>query len=439
MKPASSNGRVQPPSWSAFVRWRSQRVPGWRSSLYALVKPRPLNVGAKVALAVAVAAVCVAGAIGVLVHRTTAAYQLDAARSALDQQLLNAADDHAAGRRSAARVDPAGLPGPVARAVRRDVRVTYLERGDGHPVLWAATRVSDRRVLALHRSYAPEERALASLDRTLVVTGAAATALVSGAGLLLGVRMGRRAAAAARTAERIADGDLDARVRPRGRDEIARLAASVDAMADALGARLEAERRVTADIAHELRTPVAGMSTAVGLLPPGRATELVAGSVRNLRELVEDVLEVARLDSQAAVVDTERREVSAMARRAVAGLDGVEVRVVADAVVVTDPRRVERVLTNLAANALRHGAPPVEVEVDGPVIRVRDHGPGFPPDLLAVLHTSGPQRFRTGDRTGGTGLGLTIATGQARLLGARLTFRNRPERGAEAELRLPME
>jgi signal transduction histidine kinase len=158
--------------------------------------------------------------------------------------------------------------------------------------------------------------------------------------------------------------------------------------------------------------------------------------VRKLRGLVEDVLEVARLDSQAAV-ETEEREVSAMARRATAGLDDVRVRIVADTVVTTDPRRVERILTNLATNALRHGAPPVELEVDGSVVRVRDHGPGFPADLLAVLHTSGPQRFRTGSRTGGTGLGLTIATGQARLLGARLTFRNHPEGGAETELCLP--
>ncbi|CAM5657752.1 sensor histidine kinase [Streptomyces griseorubiginosus] len=397
-----------------------------------------VNVGAKVALAVAAAAVCVAGVIGVLVHRITADDQLATARSDLDRQLVSAAHDVAAGAGTGARTDPPGLPGPVARAVRGNVRVTFLQAGD-EPVLWAATRISDRRVLVLSRSYAPEERSLAALDRTLLATGAAATLPVSLAGLVLGLRMGRRATAAARTAERIAEGALDARVRPSGRDEIARLAVSVDTMADALGARLEAERRVTADIAHELRTPVAGLSAAVGLLPPGRATELVTRGVRNLRGLVEDVLEVARMDAQVAAVDTEQREVSAMARRAVADLDEVRVRIATDAVVATDPRRVERVLTNLAGNALRHGGLPVEVLVDGPVVRVRDHGPGFPPDLLAVLQSSGPQRFRTGSSTGGTGLGLTIATGQARLLGARLTFRNHPEGGAEAELRLPTE
>ncbi|MDW4908455.1 HAMP domain-containing sensor histidine kinase [Streptomyces sp. ADMS] len=396
-----------------------------------------MNVGTKVALVVATTAVCVAAAIGVLVHRITAGNQLATARTDLDRQLLSAAYDYAAARKSPARVDPPNLPGPVAEAVRQGVRVTYLQTGGTHPVLWAATRVSDRNVLVLSRSYAPEAQSLADLDRTLVATGAAATVVASLTGLVLGVRMGRRATAAARTAERIAHGELGARVAPDGRDEIARLAVSVNTMADALSARLEAERRVTADIAHELRTPVTSMATASGLLPPGPASQLMAAGVRRLRTLVEDVLEVARLDADAAVVECEPRQMSAMARRAVTGLEAVEVRVVRDAVVTTDPRRVERILTNLAANALRHGAPPVLVEVAGPEVCVRDDGPGFPPELLAVLHASGPQRFRTGSPAGGTGLGLTIAVGQARLIGARLSFRNRPEGGAEAVLRLP--
>ncbi|QNP71198.1 HAMP domain-containing histidine kinase [Streptomyces roseirectus] len=399
-----------------------------------------MNLGTKVALAVAVAALWVAGAVGVLVHRITAADQLATARADLDRQLVAAAYDHAAGRESAARLDPPDLPAPLTRLMGRGVRATYLQSGT-HPVLWAATRVSDRTVLALSRPYDREAHALGELDRTLTTTGAAATGTVALLGLALGVRMGRRATAAARTAERIAHGDLDARVRPHGRDEIARLAGSMNAMADALAARLEAERRVTADIAHELRTPVAAMVTAVCLLPPGPAGDLVAGGVRKLHGLVEDVLEIARLDADCAVVETEFRQVSAMARRAVAGLEGVAVRIVADTLVETDPRRVERVLTNLVTNALRHGAAPVTVDVDrcgdGPVVRVRDHGPGFPLDALAVLTTSGPQRFRTGCASAGTGLGLSIAAGQTRLLGARLTFRNHPEGGAEAVLRLP--
>ncbi|GAA0297685.1 sensor histidine kinase [Streptomyces turgidiscabies] len=135
------------------------------------------------------------------------------------------------------------------------------------------------------------------------------------------------------------------------------------------------------------------MVTATGPLPPGAATDLVAGGVRKLRGLVEDVLEAARLEARAACVET-------------------------------DPRRVERILANLVTNALRHGTPPVTVEADryadGPLVRVRDHGPGFPTDLLAVVTASGPEGFRTGEASTGKRLGLTIAFGQAQSLGARL-------------------
>ncbi|MEU6388572.1 ATP-binding protein [Streptomyces sp. NPDC046939] len=109
--------------------------------------------------------------------------------------------------------------------------------------------------------------------------------------------------------------------------------------------------------------------------------------------------------------------------------------VVRDVCVVTDRRRLERVLGNLVANAHRHGAPPVVLTVDGPVITVRDHGDGYP-DYL-VEH--GPQRFRTEGGTKGHGLGLTIALGQAEILGARLDFANAPGGGAVATLTLPHE
>jgi signal transduction histidine kinase len=133
---------------------------------------------------------------------------------------------------------------------------------------------------------------------------------------------------------------------------------------------------------------------------------------------------VARLDSA-----SERAELQDVAlgefvsRRVKVLMPEATVRIVADEVVSTDPRRLERILGNLLANAARYGRPPVQVDVEGRVVRVRDHGPGFPEALLR----EGPSRFRTGstDRAGvGHGLGLTIAEGQARVLGARLTFRN---------------
>ncbi|MYW16076.1 two-component sensor histidine kinase, partial [Streptomyces sp. SID2955] len=99
----------------------------------------------------------------------------------------------------------------------------------------------------------------------------------------------------------------------------------------------------------------------------------------------------------------------------------------------TDRRRLERVLGNLVANAHKHAAPPVVVTVDGPVVTVRDHGSGYPDYLVA----HGPQRFRTEGGAKGHGLGLTIALGQAEVLGATLTFANAADGGAVATLRLP--
>ncbi|MEU8680709.1 HAMP domain-containing sensor histidine kinase [Streptomyces sp. NPDC048611] len=391
----------------------------------------------KTALVIAATAAIVATLIGLLVHQLTAADQRKNAAHALDARLVEAVSAYASGVDNGALVNPRGLPGALRRTVTdRPVRATFLQHADGSaPVLWAATR-SGREIVAVRRSYAPQVRALADLDRVLLGSGAAVTALGCVLGVVAAAGAGRRITASARTAQRIADGDLTDRVRPRGKDEIARLGAAVNTMADALSARLEAERRVTADIAHELRTPVAGLVTAVGLLPPGRPAELVSGGVDTLRSVVENVLEVARLDVP-GVEQAQCEEVlpSALARRAAALAGGdVEVRVDGESVVTTDHRRVERILANLVANARLHGAPPVTLEVAGTAVRVRDHGPGFPGELL----THGPQRFRTGarERGAGVGLGLTIVEGQARVLGARVTYENPPDGGALAVLEL---
>ncbi|MFE3493500.1 ATP-binding protein [Streptomyces sp. NPDC059175] len=392
----------------------------------------------KAALVIAGTAAVIAALIGILVHQRTAENQRQNVAGLVDAQLLDAADDYAAGIDSGALVNPTDLPAELRRTVTdAPVRATFLQdAGDSRDaVMWAAAKTGDD-VLAVRRSYAPQARALADLDRVLLGSGTAAVAFGCVLGAAVAAGAGRRIAASARTAQQIADGDLTARVLPSGTDEIARLGAAVNTMADALSARLEAERRVTADIAHELRTPVAGLVTAVGLLPPGRPADLVSGGVDVLRRLVEDVLEVARLDVPGVErAQTEQVPVSTLAHRAAAAVGaGTEVRVRGDAVVETDPRRVERILANLIGNARRHGAPPVLVEVDATAVHVSDEGPGFPEDLLE----HGPRRFRTSARERGTGigLGLTIVAGQAHVLGAAVTYENPPTGGARATLDL---
>lgn len=245
----------------------------------------------------------------------------------------------------------------------------------------------------------------------------------------------RTAATAARA---IAAGGTDTRIGELvdGRDEVADLAAAVDLMSRELHRRLEDEQRFTADVAHELRTPLTGLVTAAELLPPGRPTQLVQNRVQALRALVEDLLEVSRLDADVELPDLSAVPLERAVRRTVAltGLE-VEVEMAADASVRTDLRRLDRILGNLLLNADRHGGGPIRLHVDAHRLTVRDHGPGFPAELLR----DGPQRFRTSvrERGRGHGLGLTIAQGHTRVIGATLTFTNHPTGGAVATLHLP--
>ncbi|MFD3696977.1 ATP-binding protein [Streptomyces sp. NPDC058646] len=338
-----------------------------------------------------------------------------------------------------AEFDPPGIPAPLREALAKGRRATHVEDGPDGRWIWAGTTV-DGRYLVMNTRVQP---IIGELEEVMWKSGTVGVGVAGLIGVAVAARFGRRLRRSARTAERITGGELTARLPEGGRDEITALARAVNTMAETLGGRLQSEREVTANIAHELRTPVAGLVAAAALLPDGRAENMVKERIGRLRDLMEDVLEVARLDNEGEEAELRWVESGLLARRAArAALEGrtvpgepepdLRVVTVEDALVHTDPRRVERVLTNLVTNALRHGAPPVLVEVTGPVVRVRDHGPGFPAHLLSC----GPQRFRTDTAGTGLGLGLTIAAGQARLIGAGLRFGNPEGGGAEAVLDL---
>ncbi|GAA2036024.1 HAMP domain-containing sensor histidine kinase [Nocardiopsis rhodophaea] len=406
----------------------------------------------KIAALAAATAFLVVAAVGVLVHVWTAQDIRSRAEAQAFNTLYSAMDTY---RRTGtlaegAELDPAALPAELRHPADDTRHTAYDGRVDGNvgPSMWAAQRVGgpDSPVLAVQVNMSPELYGLHRLDVIMavasLVTLAAATPLaVYGAGLLA-----RRLRRVSETAGRISAGDLDARTGPtQGGDEVADIAATVDLMADSLAQRLRTERQFTADVAHELRTPVGGLLAAADLLPPGETEDLLRARVRDLRGLVEDLLEISRLDAGAEQAVRAHVPLDAVVSEAVArtGLD-TEVTVTdathaeaaaAAPTVETDPRRLERIVSNLVINAHRHGDTPVRVTVEGRTVVVRDHGPGFPPDLLR----DGPSRFRTGatERGWGHGLGLTIAQGQARLLGAELRLDNAPDGGAVATLRLP--
>ncbi|WP_431922329.1 ATP-binding protein [Amycolatopsis tucumanensis] len=401
----------------ALLNWRSLR---WQTAGLA-----------------AAAASVVALVLGVLVHQSATARAETSGRSRAVTALQALTDTYlATGQLPSYAEDAPPALRELALATPDEAVTWYDTTRPAVPWMWAA-RDAGGDVLAVRVDMGTDVRNVAAQDRFVVKTALVTVAVVIVAAALLSELVNRRLRRVAGTARSIAGGDLDARINARGGDEVADIGAAVDTMAAALQNRLVSEQRFTADVAHELRTPLTGLVTAAELLPDGEATDLVRDRVRVLRGLVEDLLEISRLDAGAERAELTAVPLGELVEQTVArsGLTA-RVRVAAARVVWTDPRRAERIVANLVTNAVRHGAAPVEVTIAGTAVSVRDHGPGFPAALLA----EGPQRFRTGTaaRGRGHGLGLTIALGQARVIGAALDFGTAPGGGALATVRFPV-
>jgi signal transduction histidine kinase len=298
---------------------------------------------------------------------------------------------------------------------------------------------------------------LVVLRNILLIGGGILVLLAAFAGAVLARRTLRPVARASEAAHSLAEGLLETRLPVEGQDEFGTWAQSFNEMAEALEEKIAAlsaaqarERRFTADVAHELRTPLAALVGEASLLtehldrmPPEsrRPAELLISDVGRLRSLVEDLMEISRLDAGAEAVHNEPVDLAALTGAIVRarGWDG-RVRLDADATAIeTDPRRVERILSNLIGNALEHGGDRADVRVGREngraFVEIADHGAGIPPEHLPHLF----ERFYKADpsRTGrGSGLGLAIAQENARLLGGEIEVWSEPGMGSRFTLRL---
>ncbi|GAA1172689.1 MtrAB system histidine kinase MtrB [Nesterenkonia xinjiangensis] len=251
---------------------------------------------------------------------------------------------------------------------------------------------------------------------------------------------------AAEVSERIAAGQLDQRLAVRGEDEIARLGISFNRMASNLQEQItqlanlsKMQQRFVSDVSHELRTPLTTVRMAAEVLHESRedfdpvnqrSTELLYHQVERFQAMLSDLLEMSRFDAGAAELALTDVDLRSLAQDALttalplADRSQTPLSFVVQGegfVVEADPRRIDRILRNLINNAIEHAeSRPVDLVIaSSPTavgVAVRDHGLGMSPSEVAHVFDrfwrADPARART---TGGSGLGLSIATEDTRL------------------------
>ena len=261
-------------------------------------------------------------------------------------------------------------------------------------------------------------------------------------------------------ARKLAAGDLNQRVPVRGGDELATLANTFNQMASSLQQAETRRRALTADIAHELRTPLAVQRAHLEALDDG-IYDLTLENLKPIEEhnhlltrLVDDLRTLALADSGQLELVRTRTDFSDIVKRVVSRLEPqaverqVELKYVIDQsplFLSLDAQRIEQILHNLLDNAMRHTPSQGIIHVhcslinDQCVLTVHDSGPGIPPGDLPRIF----ERFYRADKgrsraDGGTGLGLSIARKIAQAHGGNLTAANHPDGGALFTLNLPL-
>ncbi|MDI6099957.1 ATP-binding protein [Actinoplanes sp. NEAU-A12] len=299
---------------------------------------------------------------------------------------------------------------------------------------------------------------LANLQRPAML-GAAALLLAAAVGTaLIARRVSRPVRLLTGASLQLAAGRLDVRVPTHGQDELARLSGAFNAMAEALQRSEERQRRLVADVAHELRTPLSNLrgyleGLADGVVEP--SPELFASLHEETllqRRILDDLqvlalAEAGELGYDPIALDlSELTEAAATAHRVVATNAGIDVVVDAPAPVevCADPDRMRQVLGNLMSNAIRYtdagGRVELKVGREGPdaILTVHDTGVGMNSEEVARVFDrfwrADPARQRA---TGGSGLGLTIVRRIVADLGGDVSATSEPGLGTTFTVRLP--
>lgn len=303
---------------------------------------------------------------------------------------------------------------------------------------------------------------LLDLDTTFVIAGWVLLVLAVasfGVGATVGRGAGARILRPLRElsdgAGQVAEGDYSVRLRATGDPDLDPISDSFNEMAEAVQSQISRERRFTANVSHELRSPLTSVLGTAELLERRRESlperdanivEVLVRQVRRLSQMVLDLLEISSVTSDTEL-QRETADVTVLVREVLRDRDLPEDLVHGGEVLAhTDARRFERILGNLIDNAQRHGGGVTRVEVVSPktpndpvVITVDDEGPGIEPEEASRLF----EPFTRGSGSAGTdgaGLGLALVREQSRRLGASVEITGNPVgRGARFVVTLPVE
>ncbi len=313
-----------------------------------------------------------------------------------------------------------------------------------------------------------QQRAVDLIGRSMWGTGILLIALIMMVASIVLRQVIKPVKQAAEIAEQLTSGDLLQRMEVKGQDEIARLGNAFNEMADTLEqqiSRLEnlsrVQQRFVSDVSHELRTPLTTIRMASDVIFSAResfdpiiarSAELLLSQIERFENLLADLLEVSRFDAEVASLSLDKVDVVALVNRCASDLGlaskesetELNINTPDSSIVIdADPRRVERIMRNLLANAVDHSeGKPINLKVraneSSVSISVRDFGVGLAPQHIERVFDrfwrADPSRSRI---RGGTGLGLSIAREDAELHGGQIKVWGEIGNGSNFVLTLP--
>ncbi|MEO6588791.1 MAG: ATP-binding protein [Pyrinomonadaceae bacterium] len=259
--------------------------------------------------------------------------------------------------------------------------------------------------------------------------------------------------------QKLAGGDLQTRVADKvgnRHDELAALAKDFDEMAERIETLIDSQKRLTRDVSHELRSPLARLNVALELAKTksngdaGKMLDRIERESKQLNDMISQILTLSKLESQSETIEKRDINIGKLVERVVADADfeaqsqdkKVEIIQNSDARIFGNENLLKSAVENVLRNAVRYTNDKVEVSVNGgaseTVIKIRDHGAGVPTEELVKLFTPFHRVAEARERkSGGVGLGLAIAEQAVHAHKGKIAAQNAKDGGLIVEIKLP--